>query len=187
MKRRQVWILSAGVVVLIPVLALAQTGPTRVRLDKADLGGPTWPMALGQSQPVYATPIQYGQPGYVGTPEIVSHVGEVLGAIDNSDDRNRLAQQWLQFSQKNHRQRPADAGAVAPTATAAIGPAAAAIGPAAGSGATPAPARAASNEARRAACPEPASGAATRTGDQHTSSAHLSAGTSAAVIRITAV
>ena len=50
--------------------------------------------------PVYATPIQYGPSGYVGTPEIISHIGEVLGAIDNSDDRNRLAQQWLQFSQK---------------------------------------------------------------------------------------
>ena len=39
MKRLQVWILSAGVVALIPVLAMAQTGPTRVRLDNADFGG----------------------------------------------------------------------------------------------------------------------------------------------------
>lgn len=100
MKRLQAWILSAGAVALIPVWAAAQTGPTRVRLDNADSGAPIWPIAVGQPAPVYATPIQYGPPGYVGTPEIVSHVGEVLGAIDNSDDRNRLAKQWLQFSQK---------------------------------------------------------------------------------------
>jgi hypothetical protein len=100
MKRRQVWILSAGVVALIPVLALAQTGPTRVRLDNADSAGSVWPIGFEPSMAVDATPVQYRSSGYVGTPEIVSHVGEVLGAIDNSDDRNRLAQQWLQFSQK---------------------------------------------------------------------------------------
>ena len=100
MKRRQVWILSAGMVALIPVLAMAQTGPTRVRLDSADAAGSVWPIGFEQSMPVDATPVQYRPSGYVGTPEIVSHVGEVLGAIDNSDDRNRLAQQWLQFSQK---------------------------------------------------------------------------------------
>jgi hypothetical protein len=99
MKRRQVWILAAGVVALIPVLAMAQAGPTRVRLDNADAAGSVRPIGFEQSMPVYAMPVQYRPSGYVGTPEIVSHVGEVLGAIDNSDDRNRLAQQWLQFSQ----------------------------------------------------------------------------------------
>lgn len=100
MKRRQAWILSAGVVALIPLLAMAQTGPTRVRADFAELEAQTSPVGFEGSIPIYPMRIAYGPPGYVGTPEIVSHIGEVLAAIDNSDDRNRLAQQWLQFSRQ---------------------------------------------------------------------------------------
>jgi CRISPR/Cas system CMR subunit Cmr4 (Cas7 group RAMP superfamily) len=100
MKRVRALILSAGVIALIPILAMAQTGPTRVRLDSADSEPPIWSIRFGGAIPVYPTAAVYDPPGYVATPEIINRVGEVLGAIDNSEERSKLAEQWLQFSKQ---------------------------------------------------------------------------------------
>jgi len=100
MKRLRVVILSVSVIALVSILAAAQTGPTRVRLDSADGGPQVWSIGYGGSTPLYPMRVVYGPPGYPTSAEIVSHVGAVLGAIDNSEDRNRLAKEWLQFSKQ---------------------------------------------------------------------------------------
>ena len=88
-----------AVAALIPVWASAETGPTRVR-QSGDLKSPT--QSVAYSAPIRVRPIveRYGPPDYVATPEIISRVGEILGAIDNPQKRNQLAEQWLQYSKQ---------------------------------------------------------------------------------------
>ncbi|MBM4027110.1 MAG: hypothetical protein FJ280_17150 [Planctomycetes bacterium] len=83
---------------MVATLAVGNAGPTRVRGDGKDADPRALPIAY--ENPGYATRGPYGPWGYVATPEIVSRIGEILGAIDSPQDRNRLAQQWLQFSQQ---------------------------------------------------------------------------------------
>lgn len=108
MRRLPISVMSAGAVVLTATLAAASAGPTRVGppplgIVPEVLQGPqdqTQPIAYAPAVPAYPTLGPYGPWGYVATPEIVSRIGEILAAIDAPQDRNRLAQQWLQFSQQ---------------------------------------------------------------------------------------
>jgi hypothetical protein len=98
MRRLHAWMAITGAAVLLPALAIGSAGPTRVRGDRTDADPRALPIAY--ENPGYAPMGPYGAWGYVATPEIVSRIGEILAAIDSPQDRNRLAQQWLQFSQQ---------------------------------------------------------------------------------------
>lgn len=80
MKRRPILMVSAVVMAMIPVLAGARLGPTPVRYEYD-----------------YLPPGGYACPAI---PEILGRTGELLGAIDNPQNRSRLAQQWLDYSKK---------------------------------------------------------------------------------------
>jgi hypothetical protein len=100
MKRLGVLIVAAGAAALIPLAAAVQTGPTRVgsagagtdpQLESIQYGGPAEPPPMAAA---------YGPPNYVATPEIVSRVGEIIGAIDSPQKRSELAEQWLRYSKE---------------------------------------------------------------------------------------
>jgi len=81
MKRRGAFIvLAVGVMAMIPAATGAQLGPTPVRYDNDSL-----------------PPGGYSSPAF---PEILSRMGEILGAIDSPQRRSELAEQWLQYSKQ---------------------------------------------------------------------------------------
>jgi len=100
MRQFRSWMAFAAVAVLIPALAHAESGPTRVRDSYADRSPPTRPTDLGRPAAIQPVAAAYDYPSSLATPEIISRVGEILGAIDNPEKRNQLAEQWLQYSKQ---------------------------------------------------------------------------------------
>jgi hypothetical protein len=100
MTRLRISILSAGVMGAIAIPALAQTGPTRVRLSNTEAALPTQSLELRSPTRVRPISSAYESPGSGATPEIISRAGEILGAISNPDRRSELAEQWLQYSRQ---------------------------------------------------------------------------------------
>ncbi len=89
-----------GAATLAAALAMASIGPTRVGPGDTDLEPPNGSNADGMPLPVRPIAMPYGSPNYVATPEIISRVGEILGAIDSPQRRTELAEQWLRFSKE---------------------------------------------------------------------------------------
>lgn len=87
MVRLRVLIVAAGMMAASGVRAEEWAGPTRVSQVRL------YPIAAPYGP-------AYPPPDYVATPEIISRVGEILGAIDSPQKRNELAEQWLQYSKQ---------------------------------------------------------------------------------------
>jgi len=65
--------------------------------DQAAAGAFLRPIEYGL--PAYPAP-PYGPPDYIAAPEVLSRIGDLLGAINNPDERSRLAKQWLDYCKK---------------------------------------------------------------------------------------
>ena len=125
MTRFRALILWAGVLGVMAIPAAAQTGPgskcrrgpptrgiargtrsrpadppTRVRLPNTEAALPPDHRVGESACRSSPSPSASGPPNSGGTPEIISRVGEILGAIDNPERRNELAEQWLQYSKQ---------------------------------------------------------------------------------------
>jgi hypothetical protein len=103
MKRLRASIFCASALAVVPLLAGAMPGPTRVGPAETTAAPSLQSLELENPGPAYPTLIQYdqsGSPGAPSTPEIISHVGEVLAAISNPERRSQLAEQWLRYAQR---------------------------------------------------------------------------------------
>jgi hypothetical protein len=100
MKRMRAWMWSASAVALIPVLATAGVGPTRVRQNGASSTSPIRSIEFGSPARVSPLPVAYEAPSSGATSEIISRAGQILGVIDSPQRRNELAEQWLQYSKQ---------------------------------------------------------------------------------------
>ncbi len=85
---------------LTAALAMAAVGPTRVGPGDADLEPPSGSSADGTPLSLRPIATPYGGPNYVATPEIISRVGEILGAIDSPQRRTELAESWLKYARE---------------------------------------------------------------------------------------
>jgi len=100
MQRLGAFMVMAGALALIPLAAPVQTGPTRVGSAEASTGSEVRSAEIGGAAVVHSIAAAHGSPNYVATPEIISRVGEILGAIDSPQKRTELAEQWLQYSKQ---------------------------------------------------------------------------------------
>ncbi len=72
--------------------------PTRVRLSSPAAASPASLSRGADPTPIRPIASPYGPPDSGATSEIISRAGEILGAMNNPDRRNELAEQWLQYS-----------------------------------------------------------------------------------------
>ncbi len=100
MPRWNALLMVAGAAALLPLAAPVQTGPTRVGSAGASTGPQSQSVEVGSPAVVHSIAAAYGSPNYVATPEIISRVGEILGAIDSPQKRTELAEQWLRYSRE---------------------------------------------------------------------------------------
>ncbi len=85
---------------LTAALAMASIGPTRVGPSDADWEPQSGSGTEGSPLPVRPIATPYGGSNYVATPEIISRVGEILGAIDSPQRRTELAESWLKYAKE---------------------------------------------------------------------------------------
>ncbi len=89
-----------GAATLAAALAMASIGPTRVGPSDTDWEPQSGSNAEVMPLPVHPIAAPYGGSNYVATPEIISRVGEILGAIDSPQRRTELAEQWLKYARQ---------------------------------------------------------------------------------------